>query len=366
MPDGCIFLSPIMVELKEANVSLETIRLTETVAKGGCAAKLPAGQLREFLSVLKLPKDPSLLVGTETLDDACLWDLGNGTLLIKTLDFFTPIVDDPKDFGRIAAANALSDVYAMGGDPKIALTILAFPSSKLPFELILPLMEGAVEKIAEAGAVLGGGHSIDDDTLKLGFSVTGFVDKARAWTNAAAKAGDCLLLTKGLGTGTITSALKNGKASPLWVEAAVRSMCRLNDAKKYLRGISVHAATDITGFGLAGHALQMAQASKKCFQINLSRLPTISGARESLDLKILNRAHRTNLDYVKSHVRYDSTDETGQWLSVDPQTSGGLLLAIPREEARKALQSLSEAFPMTCIIGQVEEHEPGQPWVVFV
>jgi selenide,water dikinase len=185
----------------------EEIRLTETVQKGGCAAKLPAGQLRDLIGRLGLRKPPELLVGTEHMDDACLYDLGDGRSLVQTLDFFTPIVDDARDFGAIAAANALSDVYAMGGDPKIALSILAFPTKTLPIELLEPLLGGAVEKVHEAGACLAGGHTIDDDTLKFGLSVTGFVRNDRAWTNSGVKAGDSLILTKALGTGTLTSAL---------------------------------------------------------------------------------------------------------------------------------------------------------------
>ncbi|MCC7440698.1 MAG: selenide, water dikinase SelD, partial [Bdellovibrionales bacterium] len=171
-------------------VDPRSIRLTETVVKGGCAAKLPAGELRKFLGALELKHPRELAVGTDTLDDACLWDLGDGRYLVQTLDFFTPIVDDAVEFGAIAAANALSDVYAMGGQPATALTILAFPSSTLPGELIGLLMKGAVDKIHEAGACLAGGHTIDDDTIKLGFSVSGFVAKERAWTNAGARPGD--------------------------------------------------------------------------------------------------------------------------------------------------------------------------------
>lgn len=236
------------------------IRLTETVKKGGCAAKLPAGQLRQVLLNLSIPKPKELAVGTETMDDACLRDLGDGRYMIQTLDFFTPIVDDARSFGAIAATNALSDVYAMGGEPKVALTILAFPTAHLPLELLEPLMEGALERITAAGACLGGGHSIDDETLKLGFSVTGFVDKADAWTNAGAKAGDVFILTKGLGTGTLMSALKSKKAKPQWIEEAISSMTLLNQVRDLIKGETIHAATDITGFGLAGHGLQMCRA----------------------------------------------------------------------------------------------------------
>ena len=333
---------------------MEIIRLTETVTKGGCAAKLPAGQLRHFLAKLTMPQPKELLVGTATLDDACLWDLGDGRLLVQTLDFFTPIVDDPKDFGAIAAANALSDVYAMGGEPKIALTIMGFPASKLPLALIEPLMAGALEKITESGACLAGGHTIDDDTLKLGFSVTGFVEKNQAWKNSGAQEGDVLILTKGLGTGTITSALKIRKAKPEWIEAAISSMKQLNRVRHLLTGITVNAATDITGFGLAGHSMQMAEASGKSFEIQTSDLPQILGAVECLRDKILNRAHHSNMEYVKNSVDLETVSEELRWLVVDPQTSGGLLLAVSREGADRAANQLSASFPLTKIIGSVK------------
>jgi selenide,water dikinase len=338
-----------------------TIRLTETVTKGGCAAKLPAGQLRSVLGQLALKNPKELLVGTETMDDACLWDLGNGELLIQTLDFFTPIVDDPRDFGRIAAANAMSDVFAMGGSPKTALTILAFPTQKLDLNLIEPLMAGAVEKIVEGGACLAGGHSIDDETLKLGFSVSGFVKKNEAWKNQGAQAGDVLILTKGLGTGTITSAIKNRKAKPDWEEAAIKSMCQLNQAPDLLRGIQVNAATDITGFGLLGHALQMAQASKKQIQISSDRLPVLFGAKECLEEKILNRAHRTNWEYVEKLVDVSAVIEWKKWLLVDPQTSGGLLLSVPASQGDLALKKLSDRFPLSKMIGEVKAQESSGP-----
>jgi len=340
------------------------IRLTETVQKGGCAAKLPAGQLRKVLGSLKMENPKELLVGAETLDDACLWDMGNGQLLVQTLDFFTPIVDDPKDFGRIAAANAISDVFAMGGEPKTALTILAFPSAKLDLELLEPLMSGAIEKIVESGACLAGGHSIDDDTLKLGFSVTGFVDKNKAWKNSGAQEGDVLILTKALGTGTITSAIKNKKAKPEWESAAIESMCQLNQVRPLLREIEVHAATDITGFGLLGHASQMAEASKKTFRIDSEKLPVILGAEICLQEKILNRAHKTNWEYVEKRISLGDVPEWRKWLLVDPQTSGGLLLSVARRDAAEVVSRLSAQFKSTSIVGEVLQHKVDASWVV--
>lgn len=339
----------------------KSIRLTETVQKGGCAAKLPAGQLRDILKKLGLKKPPSLSVGTEHMDDACLWDLGNGQSLVQTLDFFTPIVDDAYEFGAIAAANALSDVYAMGGAPKIALSILAFPSLTLPIELLEPLLKGAVAKIEEAGACLAGGHTIDDDTLKFGLSVTGFVATHRAWTNAGAKPGDVLILTKALGTGTLTSALKRRELSAEHLAPLIASMQQLNRVPELLADFSVHAATDITGFGLAGHALQMARASGVDFSIRLQRLPTLPGAVAYIERGILNRAHKTNWDYVQNEV---SVPEHAKWLTVDPQTSGGLLLAVPKKDAEAIVGRLKEKFPATSLIGEAAERGAG-PQVQF-
>ncbi|RZI55008.1 MAG: selenide, water dikinase SelD, partial [Pseudomonas sp.] len=339
-------------------MDIESIRLTETVKKGGCAAKLPAGQLSALLKSINLPSSPHLAVGTDTMDDACLWDLGDGRYLIQTLDFFTPIVDDPAEFGAIAAANALSDVYAMGGEPQIALSILAFPTAHLPFEMLKPLLEGAVKVITEAGAVLAGGHTIDDETLKLGFSVTGFVAKEKAWTNAGAKEGDVLILTKALGTGTITSALKNRKAEKAWIDGAIASMTKLNKVRDLLGDADVHAATDVTGFGLAGHALQMCRASRLKIRFDANSLPMLAGAQDCLEAGVLNKAHHSNALYVKDHVDYRGCSEALRWLTVDPQTSGGLLLVMPRVDADAALGQLKSRFPEAAIIGRFESGEP--------
>jgi selenide,water dikinase len=338
---------------------IERVRLTQTVKKGGCAAKLPAGQLRKVLSALNLQAPRQLWVGTDTLDDACLWDLGENSdeLLVQTLDFFTPIVDDPEDFGAIAAANAISDVYAMGGEPKIALSILAFPGAHLPFELLSPLMKGAVEKIRESGSCLAGGHTIDDETLKLGFSVTGFVKKGHEWKNSGAQPGDVLILTKGLGTGTLTTALKANEVSGAEFESqlreAIASMKQLNRVRDLLGGISVHAATDITGFGLAGHAYQMAQASGSLLEFDLRALPALPGAVELLAQEFLNKAHYTNRDYVSSVVAYPREADALRWLTVDPQTSGGLLLSVPSDQAEHALAALRSRFPRASRVGRV-------------
>lgn len=332
----------------------EKIRLTQTVKKGGCAAKLPAGELRKVLGALKLKTPKELLVGTDTMDDAALWDLGDGRLLIQTLDFFTPIVDDAEDFGAIAAVNAISDVYAMGGEPKTALSILAFPCGVLPMELLEPLMRGAVERIEAAGACLAGGHSIDDETLKLGFSVTGFVAKDRAWTNAGAQSGDVLILTKPLGTGTLMSALKGGEITEETKSAAIASMKTLNRSADLLEAVRVHSATDVTGFGLLGHLVQMMRASNTSAVIESDLLPALPGALDALKEGWTNRAHVTNEVYVRDEVTFaPSISAETKLLALDAQTSGGLLLSIPEKDAARALAALRTRFPHTVQIGKV-------------
>lgn len=332
----------------------EKIKLTQTVKKGGCAAKLPAGELRKVLGALKLKTPKELWVGTDTMDDAALWDLGDGRFLIQTLDFFTPIVDDAEDFGAIAAVNSISDVYAMGGEPKTALSILAFPAGTLPMELLEPLMRGAVERIEAAGACLAGGHSIDDETLKLGFSVTGFVAKDRAWTNAGAQAEDVLILTKPLGTGTLMSALKGGEITEEAKHAAIASMKVLNRAADLLEGVKVHSATDVTGFGLLGHLVQMMRASGTSAIIDANSLPALPGALAALKDGWTNRAHTTNETYVCGDVDFSpSVSPEIKLLALDAQTSGGLLLSIPEKDADRVLVALRTRFPHSVKIGRV-------------
>ena len=243
----------------------------------------------------------------------------------------------------------------MGGEPSLALTILAFPSSTLPYEMLEPLLKGAVDKIQEGGACVGGGHSIDDDHLKLGFAVTGFVDKDRAWTNSGAKPGDVLILTKALGTGTLISSHKNGDTENAWMRGAVESMMKLNRIPELIEDIPVAAATDVTGFSLAGHGVQMASASNVSLRIDQQKLPALEGAIECLARGVLNKAHKTNLNYTEGRVHYAGDDEARKWLTLDPQTSGGLLLSIPDEHADRALTLIQEKFPTARRVGVVIE-----------
>ncbi len=329
------------------------IRLTQTVKKGGCAAKIGAGTLADLLASQPRQAHPDLLVGNDMLDDAAVWRVSDDTAIIQTLDFFTPIIDDPVDFGAVAAANALSDVFAMGGTPATALTILAYPLGILPDEVLAGLMKGATDTINGAGALLVGGHSIEDDTLKLGFSVAGLAHPDRLWTNAGARPGDVLILTKALGTGTLAGALKNDEIDADAFAPAVASMRQVNrlDLGEELHR-AVHAATDVTGFGVLGHALHLARSSRVSLRVDTAALPLLPGAEDCLRRGILTKAHTTNGRYVEPHVAgRDGVDDTRWLAAVDPQTSGGLLLAVARERAQELLDAVGERFPAARVIG---------------
>jgi selenide,water dikinase len=338
-------------------MNTKKIALTQTVQKGGCAAKVAASELRRILQQVKFPTaHPALLVDGGLFDDAAIYKVSEDLALVQTLDFFTPIVDTPKLFGQIAAANALSDVYAMGGQPKTALGILAFPIATMPEEVIVDVMQGASDKIAEAEANFVGGHSIDDDTLKFGLSVTGFVHPQFIWSNAGAKAGDHLILTKPLGTGTMTAALKRQEASEDDIMEALLSMATLNNVVQFLNPLlkaHVHAATDITGFGLSGHSMQLALASQVTLKIAVDSLPVFKKTFECLEKGYLTKAHRTNAAYTEQHTDSLKIDALKKLLLHDPQTSGGLLLSVSAEVSSEIVQVLKNKFPATRVIGQV-------------
>lgn len=348
----------------------EDVRLTQTVQKGGCAAKVAAVELRKILSKVRFPPAPAeLMIGAGTFDDAAVFRLSpalgaslSDVALVQTLDFFTPIVDTPHLFGRIAAANALSDVYAMGGRPATAMGILAFPVATLDPSVAVDVLQGASDTIAESGAALVGGHTIDDDTLKFGLAVTGFVRPDRVWSNAGAKPGDALILTKPLGTGTLTAALKRGEVTEAQIQDALDSMCLLNEISSLLSPAllsSIHAATDITGFGLAGHALNLAKASLVTLQIESARLPRFERTMEFLEKGVLTKAHRTNLEYTEASMKSRGLSKAVQQLLVDPQTSGGLLLSVEASVAKELVQALAPRFPSATIIGVV--HAQSEP-----
>lgn len=338
-------------------MSSEKIALTQTVQKGGCAAKVAASELRRILQQVKFPAaHPELLVDGGLFDDAAIYKVNDETALVQTLDFFTPIVDTPLLFGEIAAANALSDVFAMGGKPRTALGILAFPLATLPEHVIVDVMQGASNKIGEAGANFVGGHSIDDDTLKFGLSVTGFVNPNQVWTNAGAKAGDHLILTKALGTGTMTAALKRQEATEEDIMDALLSMATVNNAVDYMTSSlksAVHGATDITGFGFSGHSMQLANASQVTLKVDTKKLPRFAKTFACLEKSFLTKAHRTNAEYTSQNMDISKLDNLHKLLIHDPQTSGGLLLSVSADVSHDILQALRAKFKSAEIIGEV-------------
>ena len=335
----------------------ENIRLTQTVQKGGCAAKVPALELRQILAQVKFPKiSADVLIDGALMDDAAIIKITDELALVQTLDFFTPIVDTPYLFGQIAAANALSDVYAMGGKPHTAMAVLAFPLVTLSQKIIVDVLQGASDKIAEAEANFVGGHSIDDDTLKFGLSVTGYVHPKHVWSNATARVGDVLILTKALGTGTATAALKRSEVNEAEISEELSSMAQLNSILNLLDEddkIAIHAATDITGFGLLGHALQMARASQKLIKLKFSQIPRFSRTLQFLEAGFLTKAHRSNKDYVLSQVNFGTLTSLEQNLLFDPQTSGGLLLAVDPKVAHSVLKKLKTKFKYAELIGEI-------------
>ncbi len=335
----------------------DTVRLTQRVKAGGCASKLPAGSLRQVLGRLPQQTDPNLLVGFETSDDAGIYRIGPDQALVQTVDFFTPLVDDPYIFGQIAATNALSDVYAMGGRPITALAVVCFPQDA-DLGILSEILRGGLAKMSEAQCTVVGGHSVRDAEIKFGYAVTGLIDPARVYTNAGALIGDQLILTKPIGTGVITTALKQGSAEPAWVERAIRSMTTLNNIASAIATAcpGVHAITDITGFGLMGHGREMALGSGVVLEIETARVPLIEGARDAVRAGAIPGGLLSNREFAECLV-HDSPQaqisEDLRALLYDPQTSGGLLLSVAAQDAPDLLNSLQTEGLAAVIIGRV-------------
>jgi selenide,water dikinase len=313
---------------------------------------------------MELPRetDPNLIVGQDTSEDAGVYRLSDDLALIQTLDFFTPIVNDPYDFGRIAAANALSDVYAMGGRPLTAMNIVCFPIGTMDKEILKEILRGGLEKIHEAGAVLAGGHSVDDVELKYGLSVTGLVSPDKVWTNGGAQPGDALILTKPLGTGILATAIKAGLISSEAEKQVIDVMVTLNNkAAEVMSTYSVHACTDITGFGLLGHALEMAQASKVTISIEVHKVPVLSDVLDHAGMGLVPAGSYANRNFCASHVReVGNIDPLYLDIIADAQTSGGLLIALAANEAEQALWDLKAAgLQEVALIGRVEDNSLG-------
>jgi selenide,water dikinase len=307
------------------------LRLTTLSHGAGCACKLPAAEIHALLAELPRPDDPNVLVGSDTADDAAVYRLSDTLALVSTADFFTPIVDDPYDFGRIAAANALSDVYAMGGVPVTALNLVAFPLADLGGEVLREILRGGADVCAAAGVAVVGGHSIDDPEPKYGMAVTGTVHPSRLLRNSTASVGDSLWLTKPVGGGLATTALKRGIADERLIEGTVSVMTRLNrDASRAAIEAGASAMTDVTGFGLLGHAHEMALASGVALEIDAAAVPAIPGSVEllSLDEPPIAGGTRRNREWVEEFVDWDpGVPESHRWLLCDAMTSGGLLVA---------------------------------------
>lgn len=307
-----------------------------------------------------LPKQdpvPELLVGHETSDDAGVYQLTDSIALIQTVDYFTPIVDDPYMFGQITAANALSDVYAMGGEPKTVLNIVGYPIKKLGAAMLSDILRGAADKVKEAGAITVGGHSIDDQEPKFGLSVTGIVHPDKVWKNVGAKPGDVLVLTKPIGVGIITTGIKRNAVTPLQEQIVTETMAELNKvAAEVLTNFHPHAVTDVTGFGLLGHGSEMARGSNVSFEISLSQVPVLEGALELAKNGVVPGGSKSNHKWLSDDIVYEDILLEEQLLLCDAITSGGLLVSISEQEAVHYVDMLQKASNHSAaIIGRVTE-----------
>lgn len=336
--------------------------LLSTIEYGGCSAKLPAGLLSEVLSKLPIATDPNLLVDVDTHDDAGVYKMNEETALIFTTDFFPPICSDPYEFGQIAAANSLSDVYAMGGKPLMALNLMMFAREHIPLEAFGEILQGGNQKVSEAGALIVGGHTIDDHPPKYGLAVIGTVHPDKLITNAGAKPGDLLVLTKRIGTGALVSGQKNNLCSDTDYRRALEQMKQLNKhggelAHKY----GVSSMTDMTGFGLAGHAMKMAEAGKVSFRIRTREVPLLPGAYEVFDKGSIPGATFRNLEFTEDHLHATrAVDYNLKMLMHDAQTSGGLLMSVNPDHAENLVKKLKRLDPdqSAKIIGEVLQKSP--------
>lgn len=333
---------------KETPVFLDTssaaVKLTQYTHGLGCACKLRPQVLEAVLKKLPVPEDPEILVGTETADDAAVYRIDEQTAIVQTVDFFTPVVDDPFDFGAIAAANSLSDIYAMGARPLFALNIVGFPSNRLPVSVLEAILKGAQSKAGEAGISIIGGHTVDDTEPKFGLAVTGVVHPERILTNRNARPGDALILTKPLGTGILSTALKRGALTKTAGELAVSTMAALNrPAAEAMQEVGVHACTDITGFGLLGHLLEMVRGAHCAAVVRSEKVPFLPEVQRLTVSNIIPGGTRDNFAYTAPFVEYqNSLSETMRLMLNDAQTSGGLLIALSEDKAEKLLGLLRE------------------------
>ncbi|MDD2898565.1 MAG: selenide, water dikinase SelD [Desulfuromonadaceae bacterium] len=344
----------------------KSIRLTQTVKGAGCAAKLSPGDLDRALCGLDLPVDANLLVGLDRADDAGVYRVSDELALVQTLDFFPPMVDDPFCFGQIAAANALSDIYAMGGIPKTAMNIVAFPAKTMDISILRAVIEGGLDKMREAGVVLVGGHTVEDSELKYGLSVTGYIHPGRILTKKSLQVGDCLILTKPVGTGVVSTAIKAGLADEVVIDRVTLAMATLNRvASLIMVRFTVHACTDITGFGFLGHLAEMVVDSGHGVRITAASVPMYAEALEWAAMGLIPAGAYTNKSFRGSFVDISaSVPQNVQDLLFDPQTSGGLLIAVASAEADALVAALKTAgIECAAIVGEVVA-DPGERIIV--
>jgi selenide,water dikinase len=308
----------------------------------------------------KQPFDPNLIVGFETADDAGVYRLRDDLALVQTLDFFTPIVDDPYDYGRIAALNSINDVWAMAGTPITAMAITCFPKKGVDTAILREIMRGGLETINQYGVTLIGGHSVDNEQIMFGYSVTGLIDPNKVATNSGARPGDVLILTKPIGTGVISTGIKKGRASESVVAGSVETMLTPGKyAAEAMREFGVKAATDVTGFALLGHAWELACASKVTIEIQAAAVPLLEGALDLASEGMLTSGDKTNREYIGADVEIDpSVDQNLVKLLFDPQTAGGMLIAVAEDKATALLTTLSKSYPTARIIGRVTPPAP--------
>ena len=337
----------------------QDVKLTKLSRCAGCGAKVGAGVLARLLEGLQVHRDPNLLVGFDRSDDASVYRLSDELALVQTVDFFPPIADDPYLFGQIAAANALSDVYAMGGEPKLALNLMCVPRD-MPDEAVHRMLRGGYDKVYEAGCLITGGHSIFDDEPKYGLAVTGFVHPDRVLTNSGARPGDVLLLTKPLGVGVLSTAHKGGMASEEGMALAYRLMTTLNRAARdVLVKYRVHACTDVTGFSLLGHLLEMAQGSGVRAVVHADRVDVIPEALELARLGVLPEGMYRNRSFAAPWVDPGEVPLHRQDVLYDPQTAGGLLAAVDPDDAEAVWEELRDCVPSAQRIGEMAEWTGG-------
>jgi selenide,water dikinase len=341
----------------------EDVLLTRFVENAGCASKISQDDLKKALSGLPHIFDPNVLVSSETCDDAGIYMLDDERALVQSVDVFTPVVDEPYLFGQIAAANSVSDIYAMGGKPLTALSIIGFPVDRVSHRVMNKMMQGGIDKLREAGTVVLGGHSIKNKEIMFGFAVTGLVHPKRIITNDKAKPGDVMILTKPLGTGTISFAAQIGKAETRWLEEIGRSMSELNrTAAEIMVEAGVRAATDVTGFGLLGHLSEIAVQSGVTAEVFADAVPLFEGVLSCLRRQIISGAVERNREYAAKFVERDkNVEEELETALYDPQTSGGLLMCVGAKKAEAVMAKLKKAgLERAAVIGRIAESSEGR------